>query len=73
MKKDRLPDSEVKIRMATCGKCKNWVYTAVEHLMDKDSHKEMAKCVEAGCEVTTIPLLEYRKMKIGNHCNTECK
>jgi hypothetical protein len=66
------PESEVNIRVAKCGKCKNVVFVTVEHMMDKNSQKELSNCVKAGCDVETISLLEFKKLKIKKWCNTEC-
>ncbi len=68
-----MQDSHVKVRIARCGKCNNIVFASVEHLMDKQGHKEMAECVKAGCNVETMELLKFRSLKIDEWCNTECK
>lgn len=68
-----LPDNKVKVRIARCGKCDNIVFTSIEHLMDKQSHKEMAECVQAGCNVETITLKQYRQLNVKDWCDTKCK
>lgn len=71
--KKQLPPEEVNVRLARCPKCKNPVYSAVEHTMSKDSHREMYQCVKSGCTVETISLLEYKKLNFEKFCDTKCK
>ena len=59
-----LPEEEVNIRVAKCGKCKKVLLTAVEHMMSKEGKKELADCAKDGCDISTIPLLEYRKLEL---------
>jgi len=59
------PEEETEIKIALCPKCKKVIFAGVLHLMDKDGKKELADLVVDGCDVKTIPLLEYRKSKIG--------
>lgn len=67
-----LPDSEIKIKIAKCGKCNKIVYVTMEHLMNKASHREFIKCIKSGCKEETMNLVEYRKLGNLEWCNTKC-
>lgn len=73
MPTDRLPDEEVKVKLATCGDCGNPVMVSVLHTMSKESYKELSDCVKAGCNVMTMPLLSFKSMAISDWCDTKCK
>lgn len=66
------PESEVKVRIARCGKCSAIVFVGLEHLLDKRGNKELSDCVKAGCNIETMPLLDYKKLKTDDWCNTKC-
>ncbi len=68
-----MEDKDVKVRMALCPKCSGLVLVSVEHLMSKESKKEMANLVKEGCDVKTIGLLEYKSSEIEWHNRELCK
>ncbi len=61
MTTERMPDSEVVVKLSTCQKCDGIITAAVKHMMGAKEKREFAKEVmEHNLKVTEIPLLEYR-------------
>jgi hypothetical protein len=59
---ERLPDSEVKVKVSYCQSCNGWVRIAILHMMSTKTKNEFAKEVmEYNLSVKEVPLLEWRK------------
>lgn len=73
MTSEKIPDSDVKVKISSCQKCSGIVRAAVEHAIDEKQKREFFREVmKYDLSVSTISLSEYRS-NCANWCGCDKK
>lgn len=58
---ETIADSEVKVKLCICPKCKGVAMSSVVHKISKQIQQEINEMVALNYDVITVPLLTYRE------------